>query len=267
MNILKLIFIGAVIVYLFFGAVLYFFQEQLIFLPEELPHDFNFEFENEFEEHLILTSQNGQINLLHFKSMGSKGVIVYFHGNAGSLRRWGEIVSPFVELGYDVIIADYRGYGKSTGQRNQTTLLADADSVYGFAKDRTTEDKIILFGRSLGSGFASYLAGKNHPSKVILETPFYSLDDIAQRRFLIYPARYFLRYHFDSHEYLKNTKAPVYIFHGTDDEVVSYQSGKLLFESLPENQGNLYTIEGGAHNNLHSFELYWNQIKSILLNE
>jgi len=261
---IKVVLIGAVILYLLIGAVIYFFQDRLIFLPEKLPQDFKFEFDHAFEEFFLTTQNGGKINVLHFKSLDSKGIIVYFHGNAGSLKRWGEIVGPLVDLGYDIVIPDYRGYGKSTGERNQKNMLTDVEAVYAFAKKITSEDQIVLFGRSLGSGFASYLAGKNNPSKLILETPFYSLDDIAQRRFLIFPTRWFLKYHFDSYKYLQSAKAPIYIFHGTDDEVVAYESGKKLFISLPENQGKLFTIKGGQHNNLPSFDRYWEQMKMAL---
>lgn len=264
MNTIKVIFIGAVVLYVFVGTMIYFFQERLIFLPEELPQEFEFSFKYEFDEHFLTTPNDGNINLLYFKSQDPKGLIVYFHGNAGSLRRWGEVISPFVDLGYEVIISDYRGYGKSTGARSQENLLADAEAVYAFAKEIVPESKIILFGRSLGTGFASFLAGKSSPSKVILETPFYNLNDIARRRFLIFPSRWFLKYQLESNKYLKSAEAPIYFFHGTDDEIVAYESGKKLYESLPEYQGKLFTINGGAHNNLHSFESYWNHMKKVL---
>ena len=84
---------------------------------------------------------------MHFilKIDGSKGLILYFHGNAGSLERWGEIVVPYTELGYEVLIIDYRGYGKSTGKRSSKTLINDAEEVYAFAKTITSEDRIVLF--------------------------------------------------------------------------------------------------------------------------
>ena len=259
-----MILIGALVLYVTLGALIYFFQEQLIFLPRQLPRNFEFQFKHPFEEHFLSTPAHGEINLLHFKNPTPKGLIVYFHGNAGSLARWGNVVAPFVELGYDVIIPDYRGYGKSLGPRNQETLLSDADAVYAFAKAMAPEDRLILFGRSLGSSFASYLAGKNSPSKIILETPFYNLHDIARRRFLIFPSKWFLRYRLDSYEYLRSANAPVYIFHGTADEIVAYESGKMLFDSLPSNEKELFTIKGGAHNDLESFELYWEYMNSVL---
>lgn len=264
MSTLKYLLVGFVILYGLMGLIIYFFQEKFIFLPTVLADDFQFQFRQPFEEHLLETPNEGRINLLHFKAAESKGLIVYFHGNAGSLERWGDIVAPFVDLGYDVLISDYRGYGKSTGERNQQNLLRDADEVYAFAKNKVSEDRIVLFGRSLGSGFASYLAGKNQPAKVILETPFYSLESEANRRFMIYPVSWLLRYQLKSHEYLKNNQAPVYAFHGTEDNVVSYSAGKHLYENIPSNGGEFVTIEVGFHNDLGEYPEYWQGIKAAL---
>ena len=109
MNTIKLILVGLISLYLFIGAIIYFLQEQFIFLPDKLPEDFKFEFDHDFEEHFLSTKNGGKINVLHFKTQDAKGLIVYFHGNAGSLERWGDVISPFVDMGYDVLIPDYRG--------------------------------------------------------------------------------------------------------------------------------------------------------------
>lgn len=264
MNTLKFILIGALGLYLLVGVFIYFMQEALIFRPVRLERDFEYEFDAEFEEHFIPMSDGAEINALHFKTDNSKGLILYFHGNAGSLERWGEIVIPYTELGYEVLIIDYRGYGKSTGKRNRKNLINDADEVYAFTKTITSEDRIILFGRSLGSSFASYLAGKTNASKLILETPFYSLEDVADGMLPIYPTSALLRYRFQNHLFLKEADLPIYIFHGTEDEVVPYESGKRLYESLEVEKANFTTIKGGHHNDLIIYKDFWNEMKKVL---
>ena len=266
-NTLKTILGILAILYLGLGLLIYLLQERLIFLPEKLPLDYSFEFDAPFEEHFIEMEDGAKINALHFTQNESRGLIVYFHGNAGSLARWGEVVIPFLDMGYEVLITDYRGYGKSTGKRSQKRMLLDAGKVYAFAKDIESEERIILFGRSIGSAFASYLAGKNSPSKLILETPFYSLKDVAKEVIPIYPTRQLLRYNFKNHSYLKEAKIPIYIFHGTDDEVVKFNSGKQLHASLSKNQAIFFTIDGGHHNDLSTFPEYWNQMEIVLGNE
>ncbi len=267
MNLIKIIFITLFALYLLVGMAIYFFQEELIFLPEKLDKDFVYDFSFDFEEHFIEMTDGASINALHFQSDSSKGLILYFHGNAGSLRRWGEVAEPFVMLGFDVLIMDYRGYGKSTGKRTYKKMLADADKLYEFALTKSPENRLILFGRSLGSSFASHLAGKNNPSKLILETPFLSLGDIANRVAPIYPPSYLLRFNFKNHESLNEAKCPIFIFHGTEDNVVPLESGKKLFETLDSEMARFIVIAGGGHNNLSAFEEYQHEIRNVLLNE
>lgn len=266
MSSFKIFVLILLVIYVFGGLALFLLQDQFIFLPEPLERDYQYDFDHDFEEYILKMDDGAEINVLHFTVPESEGLIVYFHGNAGNLARWGEIVSPFVEMGFEVLISDYRGYGKSTGKRSEKTMLKDADEIYAFAKTLETEDRIILFGRSLGSAFASYLAGKNDPKMLILETPFYSLEEVANDLIPIYPTRYLLSYRFRNHQYLANTNLPIYIFHGNEDEIVPYSSGKRLHESL-EDQASLITIEGGHHNDLALFEDYWQEMKKVLNDE
>ncbi|MEP5614047.1 MAG: alpha/beta fold hydrolase [Cyclobacteriaceae bacterium] len=267
MAFLKITFISLLTLYILVGLGVYFLQEKLIFLPEELDKDFSYNFPTAFEEHFLEMDDGAVINALHFKTDSAKGLILYFHGNAGSLQRWGEVVLPFVDQGFEVLIMDYRGYGKSVGERSYKTLLRDADRLYEFALNHTSEDQLIVFGRSLGSSFASYLAGKNNPSMLILETPFLSLGDMANRVAPIYPPSYFLRFNFKNHEALKGAECPIYIFHGTEDNVVPLESAQKLYETLDPDQAQFFVIEDGGHNNLSGFARYNEELNKILLGE
>ncbi|MEO9483086.1 MAG: alpha/beta fold hydrolase [Ekhidna sp.] len=264
LNTFKILAVTLLGLYLALGLLIYLLQERLIFLPEDLSSDFAYSFDADFDEHFITMDDGAIINALHFTQSQSKGLIVYFHGNAGNLARWGEVVYPFVELGYEVFIVDYRGYGKSSGKRTQKRMLSDADAIYNYAGQLESEENIILFGRSLGSAFASHLAGKNNPKKLILETPFYSLKDVAKDVIPIYPTRYLLKYNFKNYVSLKTCQVPISIFHGTDDEVVDYSSGKRLFESVSDKEAQFFTIEGGHHNDLSSFPSYWESMRTVL---
>jgi len=262
-----MIFIWLIGFYILMGIGVYFFQEKLIFYPEKLPNDFKFNFHIKFEEHFIKMDDGAELNALRFKSENSKGLILYFHGNAGSLRRWGEVVDPFVDLGYDVLIMDFRGYGKSSGKRSHKAMLSDADRLYEFALNFVEEKNLILFGRSLGCSFASYLAGKNDPSKLILESPFYSMGDMARRVMPIFPQSIFLRFNFNNYKSLIGANCPIYIFHGKEDEIVPLESGQKLFQKLDSDQSQLFAIEGGGHNNLAGFDEYWIEMSKILGSE
>ncbi|WP_237561726.1 alpha/beta hydrolase [Flagellimonas algicola] len=242
----------------------YTFQEKLIFLPTQLPSDYAYSFDQPFEELFLEAPDGAQLNALHFKVNNPKGLVLYFHGNAGDLSRWGSIGSTFTNLGYEIVVMDYRGYGKSSGERSEAVLYADAQLFYDHVKGIYDESQIVLYGRSLGTGIASHLASNNTPKKLILETPYYSLVDVAKGRFPILPVGQMLRYRLPSFQYLKSVQAPIRIFHGTEDRVVPYESGKKLFESIPKSDKKMYTIPGGRHNDLEGFEIYKNGLKSEL---
>ncbi|MBO0323267.1 alpha/beta hydrolase [Muricauda sp. CAU 1633] len=245
-------------------AMVYFFQERLIFLPTKLAQDYTYSFQADFDEIFLKTDDGANLNALHFHATDPKGVILYFHGNAGDLSRWGEIVLPFVELGYDVLVMDYRSYGKSTGKISEEALYQDAQLFYNYLNDTYKANDIIVYGRSLGASIATQLASKNQCQKLILETPFYSLLDAAKDRFSFLPLKQLLQYEMPSHKFIQGVESPIRIFHGTDDTVVSYASGKKLFDAIPNTDKKIYTIPNGSHNNLSDFEAYWNGIKMEL---
>lgn len=245
-------------------GMLYFLQEKLIFLPSQLPQDFAYSFAFPHTEFNLETPDGAVLNGLHFKNANSKGVMLYFHGNAGDLSRWGEIALFFVEKQYDVVIMDYRTYGKSTGKLSPQALFDDAQLFYNYTLEHYKESEITLYGRSLGTGIATELASRNQPKQLVLETPFYSLVDVAQNMFPILPVSLFLKYKFPSFEYVQEVACPIRIFHGTSDAVVPFESGKKLFDAIPNTSKTFFKIDNGGHNDLISFPQYHEGIKEVL---
>lgn len=251
------------VVYVMIGSAIYFFQEKIMFLPTKLNQDYEYNFNYNFEELFFQTEENVSINAIHFKAENPKGVILYFHGNAGDLSRWGKISEYFVGLDYDVLIMDYRTYGKSKGKLSEEAIYNDAQYCYDYLLKQYSEDKITLYGRSLGTGIASYIASENNANHLILETPYYSIEDVAKYRFPIFPVKKLLKYKFPTHKYLPKANCNITIIHGTDDNLVPYDSGKKLSKLNIETL-NFITVEGGNHNNLIEFETFHNTIKNIL---
>lgn len=233
-------------------------------MDESLPADYEFDFTTRFSEVNLIASDGANLHALHFRVDKPKGVILYYHGNAGTLHRWGEVVQYHVGLGYDVVVMDYRGYGKSTGERTHTSMLADAEQFYDYALEHYTEDQITVYGRSLGTGLATYVASKNHPNRLMLETPYHNLKSLAQRYYPIFPVGIALRFNFKSNEYVQRVDCPIYIFHGTEDEVVPYKHGKRLYESIPAGKAEFFTIPEGAHKNLIKFAEFRQAVEGVL---
>lgn len=162
-------------VYIAISIVLYYLQEFFLFKPEKLPADFEFYYKNQVvEEYNLETRDGATINGLHFRVKKPRGVVLYLKGNSKSIKGWGKFAVDFTRNNYDVIMVDYRGFGKSTGKRSQKAIKHDIQYIYNKLRERVSEEYIILYGRSMGSGFATKLASMNNPKMLILDAPYYS---------------------------------------------------------------------------------------------
>jgi fermentation-respiration switch protein FrsA (DUF1100 family) len=246
---------GTLLLYSFIATMYYVFQEKIIFLPVRTEQNFKYTFVYPFTEYFLHTPDGAVVNMLWFRTtQRSKGLIVYCHGNAGNLIRWGGIAENFCNYGYDIMVFDYRNYGKSVGKIEEKGLHIDAQTVYNFAKKYYEEKNIIIYGRSLGTGVATHLASKNYPKKLILETPYFSLLEMAQRHAPIMPIKWLMRYPMRTDLWIQSVKCPIVIFHGTEDELVPYASGVKLKKYFKKND-EFITIPYGKHGDLvHSRE-------------
>ena len=241
-------------------------QESLIFHPEVLPADYQFKFPIPFEE-VTLQVDGAVIHALLFKSAKARGVVLYFHGNAGSLRTWGEIAPEFTSRGYDLFIPDYRGFGKSTGRADsEATLLRDGAAAYAYVAGLYSNKRILVYGRSIGTGIAAFVAQKASPKALILESPFFSFTDLAAYHYPLLPRSIletFLRYSFHTDAWMKNIACPVYLFHGTKDDIIPSTASQRLMDILGD-KGTLILVDGGGHNDLADFGVYREKLDAIL---
>ncbi len=120
----------------FLSLLVYFFQDLFIFRPEKLRADFKFKFDNPFTELNFNVAPGVVINGLHFYRDKSKGLILYFHGNTRSIKGWSKYAKDFYRYDYDVILVDYRGFGKSTGKRSENEMLNDMQVIYSTLKTK-----------------------------------------------------------------------------------------------------------------------------------
>ena len=248
--------------YLALMTGLYTFQEKIIFRPTSLDMNYKFEFDVPFEELFFKTDEETTINALLFKTEVPKGVILYFHGNAGNLQRWGDIASQLTRYNFDVLVIDYRGYGKSSPTISENGLYLDAVFCYDWLISQNYKN-VICYGRSLGGAMASYVATQREVSHLILETPFYSLADVAGKRFPVIPFKKLMKYRFPNNEFAEQISAQVSIIHGSKDRVVPIASA-LQLKKVYGSQANFVRINNGMHNNLSDFSLYWHSIENIL---
>ena len=247
------------------GCVLvYFIQERLLFFPEKLPQDYTFRFNEPFEEHTIRAGDGTLLNGLLFRADTSRGLIFYLHGNAGGLNKWGELAATYMPLRYDVFMFDYRGYGKSGGAvKSELQFYEDAQTAYDSVKKWYPENKITILGYSIGTAAAAMLASKNNPQRLILQAPYYSLRDMAQHTYPYLPS-FLLKYTFATYRYVKETTAPVTIFHGDKDEVIYYESSSVKLKACLKPGDTLITLPGQGHNGMTDNPDYLTAIRRIL---
>lgn len=262
-NILYL-FLVAFGLWLLLTGFVYLAQGRIIFQKVPLPNTHVFEFDFPFEEFELLSSDSVAINALYFPtSLPRKGAILYFHGNADNLQRWGQYSEDLIRRGYDVLMIDYRGYGKSEGAPDEAAYYRDARMAYDWLHQKFPADQIVLYGRSLGAAIASQLASTVDARLLILETPFDNIQHAIETSVPVLWLPWPLKYHFANDRYLPKITYPVYIFHGTSDRVVSYRSAEAL-KPLLTLKDQFCTIEGGEHKNLGSFPQFQEALDKVL---
>lgn len=249
----------AIVLFILYASITvfaYFFQERLIFFPSKMPKNHVYDFCQPYEEFNLKAEDGAILNAVHIKQEKPKGIILYFHGNSGNISHLIHVANMFSRKGYESILVDYRTYGKSTGELSENALYSDAQLFYNYAKELYAEDQIIVYGRSFGTGIASYLASENTPKKIVLESPFYSAVNLGKHRFPFLAVNWLSNFRFPSNEYLKNVNCEIHIFHGTEDVVIPFESAKRLFESIKGKNKYLYAVENAGHNYLQDFQTF-----------
>ncbi len=249
--------------YLALALLVYFVQERFIFKPEKLPQDFEYKYAVPFEELFFDVAEGIRINGLHFYCPNPKGLILYFHGNSRSIKGWAKHAKDFYRYQYDVVLVDYRGFGKSTGKRSEKDMLNDMQFVYESLMKKHAENHILVYGRSLGSGFAAKIAADNSPRYLILDAPYFSFLKVAERFTPFLPHKWLLRYHLHTDQWIRKVNCHTYILHGTRDRLIPIRHSEKL-QMLNPRMITLIRIHGGGHNNLPSFPEYHNFIRDIL---
>jgi pimeloyl-ACP methyl ester carboxylesterase len=257
--------IYATLAILVLSIAAYFLQEKFIFKPEKLSQDFKFKYDAPFKELFFDVEPGVRINGLHFYRKSPSGLIFYLHGNSRSIKGWAKYAQDFYRYNYDVVLLDYRGFGKSTGKRSEKEIINDMQFVYNKLAAQYSEQHLIVYGRSIGSGFATKLASDNHPRYLILDAPYYNFQKVVERFLPFLPVRYVLRYKLRTDKWILNVKCHTYILHGTKDWLIPIRHSEKL-QKLNPTKITLIHINGGGHNNLPTFPEYHNFIRDILKN-
>jgi fermentation-respiration switch protein FrsA (DUF1100 family) len=244
--------------------MLKYLQQKLIFKSTVLEDTYVFDFKTDFEEIFLHANDGARLHGIHFKADQAKGIVLYLHGNARSMDYWGYWGEQLSNTHrYDVVVMDYRGYGKSRGVREHMKMLEDTQLFYNYCRKFFPEEKIIVFGRSLGGAFASYISKQKNPGKLIVESSFTSLADVVKTKFKFLPTETLLKYPFQSEHNIPHIVNETFFIHGTEDMLVPYTLGKKLYKLSGSPRKELFTIEGAVHNDLRNYESYFKALQEI----
>lgn len=253
----------AVLLYAIVGIVIYYFQNKIFYHPVKLPDSYQYNFTQPFRELNIPYNRSSTINIIQFNTdVQPKGVVLYFHGNRENIAHYQQYTRNFTNSGYDVWMMDYPGFGKSTGLFTEQMIYNWSLILYKLARASYEPSQIIIYGKSLGTGFATQLASIRDCKYLLLETPYYSLPSLLQHYLPVYPSS-ILKMQLPTGEYIKNVTAPITIFQGTSDWTVTPGNTEKLKKFLKPSD-KVILIEGGHHNDLPGHKEYQDELRKLL---
>jgi fermentation-respiration switch protein FrsA (DUF1100 family) len=245
MTILKSVLVFVLVGYGAMVALAYFAQRALMYFPDRnrtppaqagLP---------EAEEVILETADGEKLIAWYVPAAEGRPVVLYFHGNAGTLVQRLRRFRGLIANGNGLVALSYRGYGGSSGSPSEEGLLADAAAAYAFAAARYPAERIAVFGESLGTGVAIWLAATNPVARVLLQAPYTSIVEIAAAAYPFLPVRFLLKDSYRSDERVGGVSAPVLVIHGERDRVVPIEYGMRLYALIRAPKKFVRFPEGG----------------------
>ena len=219
-----------------------------------------------YESVVIETGDHVTLNGWYIPARVPKGVLLFYHGNAGNISHRLDSLRIFYEIGLSTLIIDYRGYGQSQGRISEQGIYRDAEAAWSYLtkSKNIPANRIVVFGRSLGGAIAAYNAAGNRPGALILESAFTSVPDMAAYMYPMLPVRLLSRFDFNTKKALQSVRCPVLIIHSPDDEIIPFENGQQLYQAASEPK-RIFEIRGG-HNDgfLVSGQKYIDGISSFI---
>ncbi len=235
--------------YLFMVAYMYMKQRAYIYFPNNPPTAITSPTLQKAQNITVKTDDGLSLSALYIPPKDqNQPVIVFFHGNGGDIGDRGYRPEPYIPMGYGFLLAEYRGYWGNDGKPSEQGFYADARAyIEWLINDQgIQQDKIVLFGESLGTGVAVEMALRYPRTKaLVLMAPYTTLPDVGQRHMFYLPVKLLAKDRFDSLSKIGNIKVPLLILHGRKDTIVPFDMGENLFAAAPEPKKMEVFDEGG----------------------
>lgn len=251
--------------YLMIVAMAWFGQSRMIYFPTATIYQTPALIGAHYDDVWLTTEDNVRIHGWHVRTPDAKRTLLFFHGNGGNISHRLSSIRIFLDLGLDVFIIDYRGYGRSEGKTTEQGTYLDAKAAWDYLLDQGKDPSdIVMFGRSLGGAIAAWLAARTRPAGLILESTFSSAIDMARHHYPYLPVRLLARFFYDSQVLSEKITSPVLMIHSPDDYLVPYHLGRKLYDIL-ETEKTFADIQGD-HNEgfIVSGEVYTGALAQFL---
>jgi uncharacterized protein len=245
MAVLKSILVFLLVGYGAMVAIVYFAQRALMYFPDRTRTPPGEAGLPEAEEVTLAAADGEKLVAWYVPAAEEKPVVLYFHGNGGALVHRVRRFRGLIAGGNGLLALSYRGYGGSSGSPTEEGLLADAAAAYAFAAARYPASRIAVFGESLGTGVAIWLAAEKPVARVLLQAPYTSIADVAAAAYPFLPVRFLLKDRYRSDERVARVTAPVLVIHGERDRVVPIEYGERLYALIRAPKKFVRFPEGG----------------------
>lgn len=220
-----------------------------------------------FEEVNFKTADNEILHGWYVPAKEAKITILFCHGNAGNISNRLHKVKFFNESGVNFFIFDYRGYGKSSGKPSEKGLYKDAVAAYDYLVSRNdvSNDKIVVYGESLGGAVAAELCLRRKTRALILQSCFSSVAKIAREIYPFLPVKILVAQKYDTLSKIKNIHIPKLILHGQQDEIINFQHAEMIFQSAA-NPKQFLPFNGGHNDDFYvTSEAFKNELIDFFL--
>ena len=244
----------AIVAFMYVGlcAVLFFYQRNLIYFPP-LPN-------SERDTDTFVLSSDGAQLLVNASNRSGTDAVIYFGGNAEDVSYSLPTISAAFQ-GYAIYLLHYRGYGGSTGKPSEAALVADAIAL--FDKVHAEHHNVVVVGRSLGSGVAMHLASQRPVARLVLVTPYSSLQELAESQFPYLPIRWLMLDKFESWKYAERINTPTLVIAAEHDEIIPRASTDALYGRFRNGVASLKTVVGAGHNTISNSPDYIPYLRGV----
>ena len=217
-------------IYLLILVFLYFYQGKLLYHPNINSYADADNLEIKIKKVKISTSDHHNLLGWFYEKDISKKTILFLHGNAGSLNNRIYKLNHFQNLDVNFLIIAWRGFSGNSGKPNEKGLYEDARSAVRWLKSvGIKEEKIILYGESLGTAVVVEIAQDKNFGGIILESPFTSMIEMGKKYYSFFPVKFLIKDRYESIKKIKNIHVPVLVMHGKKDKIVPFEMGKKIY--------------------------------------